>query len=70
MKNTKKDSKKKQVKDVKIFLKEKKSKGEKKAREKYQNFTEEEEEKRCQYYQQRKQNLPDYRRNYYLKYKK
>ena len=39
------------------------------AREKYQNFTEEEKEKRCQYYQERNQKLPEYRRNYYLTHK-
>ena len=39
------------------------------AREKYQNFTEQEEEKRRQYYQQQKKKLPEYRKNYYLKQK-
>ena len=39
------------------------------AREKYQNFTEQEEEKRRQYYQQQKKKLPEYRKNYHLKQK-
>ena len=42
----------------------------KKARERYQNFTEEEKEKSHQYYLERKKKLPDYRRNYYLAHKK
>ena len=33
------------------------------ARERYQNFTGEEKEKRRQYYQERKENLHEYRRN-------
>ena len=37
---------KKHVKDIKIFLKKKKTKGEKKAWGRYQNFTEEEKQKR------------------------
>ena len=41
----------------------------KKSREKYQNFTEEEKEKKYQYYQEPKQKLPEYRRNYYLTHK-
>ena len=45
IKSTKKDSEKKHVIDIKIFLKKKKRKGEKKARERYQNFTEKEKEK-------------------------
>ena len=45
---------------------EEKDKRRKKAREKYLNFTEEENGKRCQYYQERKQKLPEYRRTYYL----
>ena len=49
-----KDSQKKHVKDIKIFLKKKKIKGKKKAPERYQNFTEEEKEKIHQYYQERK----------------
>ena len=69
IKNTQKDFRKKHMKDIKIFLKEKKNKRQKKARERYQNFTEEGKEKRCQYYQGRKQNLPTYRRIYYLTHK-
>ena len=49
---------------------EEKDKRIKKARERYQNFTEEEKEKRRQYYQERKQKLPEYRSNYYLTHKK
>ena len=50
---------------------EEKDKRRKKSRERYQNFTEEEKEKKmCQYYQERKQKLPEYRRSYYLTQKK
>ena len=42
MKNTKKDSEKKHKKNIKLFLKKKKTKGKKKAGQRYQNFTEEE----------------------------
>ena len=49
---------------------EEKNKRWKKAQERYQNFTEEEKENRHQYYLERKKKLPDYRRNYYLTYKK
>ena len=38
--NRKKDSKKKHVKNINVFLKKKNIKGEKKARERYQSFTE------------------------------
>ena len=31
---------------------------------KYKSFTDEEKEKKCQYYQECKKNLPEYRRNY------
>ena len=41
----------------------------KKIWERYQNFIEEQKEKRCQYYQKRKQKLPEFRRNYYLTHK-
>ena len=41
----------------------------KEACERYQNLSEEE-KKRCQYYQEHKQKLPEYRRNYYLTNKK
>ena len=44
--NTKEDSKKKPVKDIKFFLKKKKTKRQKRAWERYQNFTEEEKQKR------------------------
>ena len=49
---------------------EERDKRQKKAGERYQNFTEEEKELRCQYYQERKKKLPDYRRKYYLAHKK
>ena len=52
------------MKDIKNFLKKKKTKGKKKTQERYQNFTEEEKESRCECYQERKR--PKYRRNYYL----
>ena len=42
--NTKKDSKKKHVKDIKIFLKKKKQK---KNRERYRKLAEEKKEKKC-----------------------
>ena len=61
------------MKDIKIFLKKKKTKGEKRLEkdfQNYQNFTEEEKGRRCQYYQERKQKLPEYRRNYYLTHRK
>ena len=53
---------KKHVKDIKIFLKKKKIKAVKKAGGRYQSFTEVEKQKRRQYYQERKQKLPEYRR--------
>ena len=53
---------KKHVKDIKIFLKKKKIKAVKKARGRYQSFTEVEKQKRRQYYQERKQKLLEYRR--------
>ena len=52
------------------FSEEEKDKRRKKAWERYQNFTEEEKWKRCQYYQEHKKKLHDYRRNYYLIHKK
>ena len=58
------------MKDTKIFLKKKKTRGEKKARERYQNFAEKEKEKRCHHYHKRNQKLPEYRRNYHLTHKK
>ena len=47
-KKTKKDFEKKHVIDIKIFLKKKKTKSKKEARETYQNFSEEEKEKKVQ----------------------
>ena len=41
---------------------EEKDKRRKKARERYQNYIEEEKGKKCQYYQERKQKLPEYRK--------
>ena len=45
----------------KSFWRRKRQKA-KKVRVRYQNFTEEEKRKICQYYQERKQMLPEYRR--------
>ena len=42
-----KDSEDKNVNDIKTFLKKKKTKGKKKAQERYQDFTEEKNEERC-----------------------
>ena len=47
IKNTLKDSEDKNVNDIKTFLKKKKTKGKKKAQERYQDFTEEKNEERC-----------------------
>ena len=58
------------MKDIKIILKNKKTKDKKKPEKDIKNFTEEEKEKRRKYYQERKQKLPKYRRNHYLTYKK
>ena len=70
-KNTKKDSEKNHVTDIKIFLKKKKTKGKKKKGPgRYQSFTEVEKEKRRRYCQSRRQKLPEYRRNSYLTHKK
>ena len=52
------------------FTKVEKDKRQKMTRERYQNFTEEEKEKSRQCYQESKQKLPEYRRNYYLRHKK
>ena len=49
---------------------EEKDKRPKKAQERYQNYIEEEKEKKRQYYQECKQKLPEYRKNYYLIHKK
>ena len=49
-----------------MHKKKKKSKSfQKQARERYQNFTEEEKEKGYQHYLECKKTLPYYRRNYY-----
>ena len=70
IKITKKDYEKKHVKDIKIFLKNKKIKG-KKMPEKYiKILLKKKKKKRHQYYKERKQKLPEYRRNYYLTHKK
>ena len=47
-----------------------KEKLQKEACERYQNLSGEEKQKRRQYYQERKQKLPKYRRNYYISHKK
>ena len=47
IKNTLKDSEDKNVNDIKNFLKKKKTKGKKKAQQRYQDFTEEKNEERC-----------------------
>ena len=46
MKNAKEDCEMKDVKDIKIFLKQNKTRDEKKAQERYKNFAEEEKEKK------------------------
>ena len=48
-KNTKKDSKKKHIKNIKIFLKKKKKKGIKKTWARYQNLSEEQMHKLLEY---------------------
>ena len=58
-KNTKKDSKKKHIKNIKIFLKKKKKKGIKKTWARYQNLSEEQMHK-----------LLEYMRNQFLAYNK
>lgn len=47
IKNTLKDSEDKNVNDINTFLKKKKTKGKKKAQQRYQDFTEEKNEERC-----------------------
>ena len=59
---------KKHVKDIKIFLKKKKTKGEKSSE--IDKFYCRRKKKRRQYYQERKQKLPEYRANYYLTHQK
>ena len=54
----------------KYHTEEEKDKRIKKAPERYYNFNDQEQEKRRQYYQECKQKLPKYRRNYYLTHKK
>ena len=56
------------MKDIKIFLKKKKTKGKKKTRGRYQNFTKEEKEKSSDknLSEEQKQKVTEYRRNYYL----
>ena len=59
------------MKNIKIFLKKKKTKF-------YQNFTEKEKEKKCPYYRkynknlskEQKQRVVEYGRNYYIMYNK
>ena len=65
------------MKDIKIFLKERKTRGEKKSQERHQSFTEEEKEEQRQYYHEHKnfveeqnQRLVEYRSNYYITYNK
>ena len=57
------------MKDIKIFMKKKNTKGEKKHEKDITLFTEKEKEKMRQYYQERKQKKSQYRRNYYLTHK-
>ena len=57
------------MKDIKIFMKKKNTKGEKKHEKDIKLFTEKEKEKMRQYYQERKQKKSQYRRNYYLTHK-
>ena len=54
------------MKDIKVFLKKTKTKGEKKLEKDIKNFTEEEKEKVRQYYQECNQKLLKYKTNYYL----
>ena len=57
-----------------MFLKKKKTKGKKKARERFQNSTTEDKEKKLPYHckrntdlsEEQKQKLVEYRRNYYI----
>ena len=66
------------MKGTKIFLKKKKKQGEKKARDRCNNLSEEEKEKKHQYHRDRTKNLSEeekekkveYMRNYYLAHKK
>ena len=47
------------MKNIKIFLKNKKKKGEKKTLNRYQNLSEEQKEKKCQYHRQQNTNLSE-----------
>ena len=58
------------MKDIKIFLKKKKIKGEKRLEKDIKILLKEKKEKRYQYYLERQKRLPEYRRNYYLAQKK
>ena len=53
-----------------MFLKKKKTKGKKRFEKDIQILLKKEKEERRQYYQERKQKLPEYRRAYYLTHKK
>ena len=58
------------MKDIKIFLKKKKTR-QKKAQERYQNFTEKEKERHNKNIsEEQKKKLAEYRRNHYLIHKK
>ena len=70
IKSAKKESKKKAEEGYQNLCEEEKDKRRKRARERYQNFTAKEKEKTCQYNQERKNKLLNYRRNYYLTHKK
>ena len=54
--------------DIKIFLQKKKIKGQERLKKDIKILLEK--KKWCQYYQERKKKLPDYRRNYYIAHKK
>ena len=55
---------------MKIFLKKKKIKGEKRLEKDIKILLKEKKEKRYQYYLERQKRLPEYRRNHYLAHKK
>ena len=65
------------MKGIKIFLKKKKTRSNKKARERYENLSEEK-EKKCQYCREchenlsehKKQGMAERRRNYYITHKR
>ena len=60
---------KKYVKDIKIFLKKKKTKDKKRPEKDIKILLKKKKKKRRQYYQERKQKLPDCRRNYHSTHK-